>query len=172
MKLRCVCRSLLCAVLMFGGLLPAELGAQSLAKTPEHPVTPEQVKQMMAITHATDRMRDGIHKMIAQQKSALPYFPEGFWADFEAEMAKVDWVAVATPIYQKYLSTEDADKAIAFYSTESGQRSLDSSMAVVEEMQMKGFELGKAAGEKLGEKYQAEIQENARKMQQSSAPPK
>ncbi len=143
--------------------------AQSAPIPPTHPVTSEQVKQLMTITHSTERMRDGMHKMIQQQQASVPYFPAGFWTDFEAEMAKIDWIAIATPVYQKYMSQEDAEKAIAFYSTEAGQRSLDSSMAVMQEMSAKGFEIGKDVGVRIGQKYQAEIQENMRKMQSAPA---
>jgi len=160
-------RALILAAVCLG--VSRTMEAQS-APPPAHPVTAEQVKQLMTVTHSADRVREGIHKMIVQQQAALPFFPAGFWTDFEAEMAKVDWIAIATPIYQKHLSTEDADKAIAFYSTDAGQRSLDSSMAVVEEMQAKGFELGKSIGAQLGQKYQTEIQDGMRKAQQSSSP--
>ena len=143
---------------------------QSAPITPAHPVTTEQVRRLMTISHATDRMKDGIHQMIAQQKKAVPYFPDAFWSDFEIEFAKLDWVAIATPIYQKYLSQEDAEKAIAFYTTEAGQHALDSGMAASAEMSAAGFEQGKAIGTRLGVKYQTQIEENMRKAQQTSSP--
>lgn len=150
------------------------LGASGLAQTPleppAHPVTAEQVRQLMATTHAMDRMNDSIHKMIAQQKQAMPFFPDAFWTDFEAEFAKLDWVAIATPIYQKYLSQEDADKAIAFYQTSAGQHALDASMSVYNDMAQAGFERGKEIGQRLGEKYQEQIMENMKKARQSQAP--
>jgi len=142
--------------------------AQSKPIPPLHPITPEQVQHLMNITHATARMSDGIHQMIDQQKKAMPYFPDAFWSDFEVEFAKLDWVSIATPIYQRYLSQEDAEKAIVFYSTEAGQHSLDSAMAVNLEMSTAGFEQGKAIGARLGEKYKTQIEENMRKAQQSS----
>jgi hypothetical protein len=114
-------------------------------------------------------MQEGVHKMILQQQKAMPFFPAGFWTEFEAEMMKVDWITIATPIYQKYLSQEDADKAIAFYSTEAGQRALSSSIAVTEEMGAKGFDIGKEIGGRLGEKYQKEIEEGMKKMQEQKA---
>ena len=135
---------------------------------PAHPVTAEQVKQLRQVTHSVDRMSDSIHNMIEQQKKLMPYFPDAFWTDFQAEYAKVDWISLATPIYQKYLSEEDAAKAIAFYSTDAGQRAFNAGMAMAGEMTQVGFEQGKAIGARLAQKYQKEIEENMRKAQQSS----
>lgn len=149
--------------------------AQAAAATtpPAHPVTAQQVAKLMEVTHATTRMRDGMRQMIQQQQKAMPpIFPAGFWTDLESELNGIDWVAVATPIYQKHLSEEDAQKALAFYQTDAGQRSLESGFAVMQEMSQKGFELGRAAGEHVSQKYSAEIQENAKKLQekQQAAP--
>jgi hypothetical protein len=155
----------LCAVLC---LFAAASYGQATPPPPAHPITAEQVKQLMTITHSVDRMNETVHNMITQQKTALPYFPEAFWTDFEAGYAKLDWIALATPIYQKYLSEEDAAKAITFYSTDAGQRALNAGMAMTTEMAQVGFEQGRAIGARLGEKYQKEIQENMRKAQQSS----
>jgi hypothetical protein len=125
----------------------------------------------MQAAHALEQMQAGMHKMIQQQQAAMPIFPAAFWTDFEAEFAKVDWVAIATPIYQKYLSQEDAEKAIAFYSTEAGQRAIKSTYSVSSEMSAKGFEIGKEIGTRLGAKYQQQIEDAARKMQQSQHSP-
>jgi hypothetical protein len=152
------------------GLPSSRLLAQNTAVPPEHPITTEQVKRLMETSHAIERMRKGLHEMIAKQQAALPYFPAAFWSDFEVEFDKLDWVAISTPVYQKYLSQDDAAKAIAFYSTDAGQRSLDSAMAVSSEMTQQGFEQGKAIGKRLGIKYQAEIEANMRKAQESTAP--
>lgn len=136
---------------------------------PVHPITTEQVAQMMRLAHSAERVQEGVHKTILQQQKALPFFPPAFWTDFEAEMMKVDWAVIATPIYQKYLSVDDGDKAIAFYSTDAGQRALNSATAVTEEMSVKGFDIGKEIGARLGEKYQKEIEESMKKMQQQKA---
>ena len=135
---------------------------------PAHPITPAEVKELMEVTHMVDRMKDSVHTMIPQQKKALPYFPDEFWTDLEAEFAKLDWVALATPVYQRYLSEDDANKAIAFYSTDAGQRAFKAGIAMSTEMTQMGFEQGRVIGARLAEKYQKEIQENMRKAQQSS----
>lgn len=155
--------------LIFSSLLGSaaiSLG-QAAPLLPLHPATQVQVKQLMTVTHMAERMRDGMHKMIVQQQAAAPMFPPQFWSEFEVEMNKIDWIGVATPVYQKYMSEEDAAKAIAFYSTDAGQRSLDSSLAVSLELNAKGFELGKEAGARIGKKYAAQIEENMRKAQPS-----
>ena len=164
MSYKSVIRCVLYAALFVGSI--ASFGQSAIAP-PAHPITVEQVQKMMTVTHATDRMSDSIHKMIAQQKAATPYFPDAFWSDFEVEFAKLDWVSIATPIYQKYLSQEDAEKAIAFYETDAGQHALDASMSVYNDMAQAGFARGKEIGTRLGEKYQSQIIENMKKAQQS-----
>jgi hypothetical protein len=151
--------------------LSAPTTAEDTIKPPAHPITPDQVRQLMNVAHATDQIQTGMHKMILQQQAAMPIFPAAFWSDFEAEFAKVDWVAIATPIYQKYLSQEDAAKAIDFYSTAAGQQALKSTYAVSGEMSAKGFEIGKAIGARLGAKYQQQIEDAARKLQQAQPTP-
>jgi hypothetical protein len=152
------------------GLPSSRLLAETTPVPPEHPISAEQVKRLLEISHAIERMRKSLHETIAKQQVALPYFPTAFWSDFEAEFDKLDWIAISTPVYQKYLSQDDAAKAIAFYSTDAGQRSLDSAMAVSSEMTQQGFEQGKAIGQRLGIKYQAEIAANMRKAQEATAP--
>lgn len=151
----------------------AAAAAQAAAKeadsngAPAHPVTQAQVQKLMEISHAAERMREGFHKMMQQQKQALPpIFPDAFWSDLETELNKIDWVAMATPVYQRHMSEEDAARAIEFYSTAAGKRTLDSSTAVMEEMSQKAMALGKAAGDSVAQKYRPQIEENARKFQQ------
>lgn len=166
LKLQCKIRCFILLAALF--CVAGHSFGQSAPVAPAHPMTAAQVRQLMTVTHSTDRMQQGIKQMIAQQKTATPYFPDAFWAEFHTEFMKLDWVAIATPIYQKYLSQEDAEKAIAFYSTEAGQHALDSSTAVYDEMSKAGFDQGKAIGMRLGEKYKDQIQGNMRKMQQST----
>lgn len=142
---------------------------KSAVTSPAHPITGDQVRQLMRLAHSTERVQEGVHKSILQQQKAMPFFPSAFWTEFEGEMMKIDWAVIATPIYQKYLSAEDGDKAIAFYSTEAGQRALNSATAVTEEMGAKGFDIGKEIGARLGEKYQKEIEENMKKLQEQKA---
>jgi hypothetical protein len=154
------------------GLLGVSSAALCQSVTPpEHPITTEQVRQMMELTHSADRMKESVSKMIQQQKAAVPFFPDAFWTDFESEFAKLDWVSLSAPIYQKYMSTEDADKAIAFYKTSAGQRALEAGFSAYNDMAQVGFQKGREIGQRLGEKYKEQIAENMKKAQQTQGAP-
>jgi hypothetical protein len=127
----------------------------------------------MALTHAADRVKAAMHANIQAQKSQKPQiFPPVFWTEAEQELDKIDWIKIATPVYQRYFSVEEADSVIAFYSTPIGQKVLESSTIMGQELSTQGFTLGKEIGLRLGQKYQKEIQDNARKLrsEQSTSP--
>ncbi len=170
MKLLEVVRSGAFAGILFAGLQTLHAQAVATPPPPAHPVTTEQVRRLMSETHTTDLMQSAMHTMIEQQRQTTPMLPAGFWADFEVEMAKIDWVAIATPVYQKYLSQDDAEKMIAFYGTEAGQHAIMVSSAVMNEMSQKGFELGKDIGTRVGMKYAEEIQRNMQNARPATPP--
>jgi hypothetical protein len=148
-------------------LVPNSLAQEQTPPPPAHPVTLPQIEKMMALTHSIDRIKTLMHSNIEIQKNQKPQIlPPAFWADFEEEMDKVDWVKIATPVYQRYFSVEEADSVIAFYSTPVGQKVLASSTVITQELSAQGYAIGKEAGERIAQKYQKEIQENTKKTQQ------
>ncbi len=167
MLLKSLCRVFVCSTAL-ALMSAAPTYCQAADTPPANPVTTDQVRELLDLTHAVDRMGESIDKLLEQQKTAMSFMPDAFWSDFKVEFKKLDWVAIAAPIYQKHLSQEDAVKIIAFYKTEAGQHALDSSFAVYNEMSQAGFEQGKIIGTRLGAKYQTQIQENIRKAQQAS----
>jgi hypothetical protein len=152
---------------------PMSFAQEQTPAPPAHPVTLQQIEKMMALTHSVDRVKTLMHSSIEIQKNQkTQILPPAFWSDFQDEMDKIDWVKIATPVYQRYFSAEEADSVIAFYSTPVGQKVLASSTAITQELSAQGYAIGKEAGERIAQKYQKEIQENTRKAQpqQNSSP--
>jgi len=163
----------LCLLLLFalaGGSMALSQQSPVPPTPPAHPATVEQITKLVQITHSADRMRSVMHAMVLQQqKNAPQIFPAAFWTDLEAELGKIDWINISIPLYQRYFSEEEANSVIAFYSTPVGQKVLDSSAAMSQELLAKGSELGKEAANRVAAKYQTEIQENIKKQQSTGA---
>jgi hypothetical protein len=157
------------ALLLFVFLTAGSAGHAQDAVTvpPAHPATVEQVRKLLSLSHATERVVATISGQIEIRKKQGPnIFPDAFWSDFQVEFAKTDWVSIAVPVYQRYFSEEEANAVIAFYSTPVGQKVLDSSQALTQELSSQGYGIGKEIGARLGEKYKTEIEENMKKLQQ------
>jgi hypothetical protein len=126
----------------------------------------------MALTHATDTVTATIKNQIEIQKKQGPQiFPDAFWTDMQAEFAKVDWVKIATPVYQRYFSEEEAEAVITFYSTPVGQKVLESSQVMTQELSSQGYTLGAEIGKRVAEKYKDQIEANMKKLQKPDAAP-
>jgi hypothetical protein len=166
---------ILCYGLLLFAFLPTAFGQDTPPPPPPpaHPATLAQIQKLVALTHAAERVKAAMHANIQTQKSQRPQIlPPEFWAELEQEFDKIDWIKIATPVYQRYFSVDEADSVIAFYSTPIGQKVLESSTIMTQELSTQGFTIGKEIGERLGQKYQKEIQDNARKLQseQSASP--
>jgi uncharacterized protein len=74
------------------------------------------------------------------------------------------------PIYAKYLSTEDAAKALEFYRTPAGKRVLQSMPQMLGESVSAAQQKGRQAGRDAIEKHRPEI-EVAQKKYQAEHPP-
>ncbi|HXC94045.1 MAG TPA: DUF2059 domain-containing protein [Edaphobacter sp.] len=157
---------------LFFSLFPFALAQDKPLAPPARPATLEQVEKLMKLTKAADRIKSLMHSNIEVQKNQKPQlFPSAFWDELEQELDKIDWIKIATPVYQRYFSVEEADSVIAFYSTPVGQKVLESSTVMTQELSAQGFKLGKEIGERLGEKYQKEI-EKLRSEQTTEPSPK
>ncbi len=92
---------------------------------PEHPATPEQIKEYLQLTKSVENAHRAFGQMVDNSKrQAPPYFPADFWVDVDHSFTSIDIASELTPIYQRYFSQEDMAAALAFYKTPAGQRVL------------------------------------------------
>ena len=90
-------------------------------KGPEHPITLDQMKVLYAAMGYQKMLDDNLEKMISTNKTRNAYIPVAFWDDLDSSFKKIDYPTAFLDVYKKYVSTEDADKLIAFSKTEAGK---------------------------------------------------
>ena len=92
---------------------------------PEHPATPEQIKQYLQLTKSVENAHRAFGQMVDNSKRQAPaYFPADFWTDVDQSFNAIDIQAELVPVYQRYFSQEDMAAALVFYKTPAGQRVL------------------------------------------------
>ena len=153
-------------------LLTSSLFGQQATATSQNSVVPkeeqatrEDVVALMEVMHSRrqvvavidmmkEQMLNGMHqsflrehpKTSAEALKKLDATMEGVWKFINID----ELVEVSIPVYQKYLSHEDAVALISFYSSPTGQRFLDRMPALVQE--------AGAAGAKVMQSHMDEIQ--------------
>jgi hypothetical protein len=147
-----------------GAAAPAPAASQSSPaaaqnRPPAHPITAEQVHEMMQLTGAvnlTRQMLDGMMPTLRQ--SMPPYVPPDVLDDFEKTLLGSDFEAMMVRTYQAHLSTEDAAVVIAFYKTPAGQHMLAAMPQIAKDSQAAGEQLGQQVMMEVLRRHQTEIE--------------
>jgi hypothetical protein len=106
---------------------------QAAPAAPVNPITVEQTRELFRLAGMQRLIGLMAHQALAAQRmNAPPYIPADVWEDLEKGFSQIDFAALLTPYYQKYLSREDAEKTIEFYKTSSGQHFLAAQPGVME----------------------------------------
>ena len=118
-----------------------------------HPVTPAQIHEYFAVTHALEMAHKTMHQVVdGMQATSAPYLPKAFWDDLRSTMDTIDLEAAMVPAYQKYFSEDDMQQILAFYKSPAGQRMLEAqpliTSAATAVLQKEGQELGRQVGER------------------------
>jgi len=94
---------------------------------PEHPITEEQLRTYYNVCHIPSLSRQLTHeKMEAQRKQLPDWYPRSVWDEIEEAIDNIDLPKIALPVYQKYVSEDDAEWLIRFTATPQGQKLLQS----------------------------------------------
>lgn len=137
---------------------------------PDHPITLEQTRQLLALMDYK-KIEDGNwSQMITMNRQAAPFIPEDVWTDVQTNINTIDYGSLLQPIYAKYLSQEDATKALEFYGTPAGKRVLQSMPPLLGESVAASQQKGRELGRQAIEKHKAEIEEAQKKYQAEHAP--
>ena len=145
--------------------------AHSSTTPPTHPITLEQTREMFQLMRFSATMQNMLHANLEQQRQHEPFIPEDVWQDLEASFAKADFVPVFLPVYQKYLSQEDAAKALEFYRTPAGRRTLAVMPAVMQDVAVAAQAKGEEIAQQVFERHRKEIEDAAKKYEQQNARP-
>jgi Uncharacterized protein conserved in bacteria (DUF2059) len=132
--------------------------AASAPARPEHPATPEQIREYFKLI----RLDQTVHNMIEQslksmQTTSAPYFPASLWDDMRKTFMDYDLLSDMVSVYQKYISTEDMEATLAFYHSAPGQRLLAAQPLMVADVQTRFREIGTKLGSQVAARHLDEI---------------
>jgi len=89
---------------------------------PEHPIIGEQLRTFFKVIHIPSFNRQLIHEKLELQRKQLPeWYPQSVWDEIADSIENIDMAEVALPVYQKYVSQDDANFLIRFMATQ-GQK--------------------------------------------------
>jgi hypothetical protein len=137
---------------------------------PAHPITTEQTREMLDLMGYKKMEDEGWKQLVANNQQRAPFIPQDVWTDVQGGLSSIDYVAILQPVYAKFLSTEDAAKALEFYRTPAGKRVLQAMPSVLGESVAVSQQKGQQVGREAISKHQAEIQEAEKKYQAEHAP--
>jgi hypothetical protein len=138
---------------------------------PKDPITMEQTRELLDLMDYKKMEQTNWSQMIAMNKQAAPFIPEDVWTDVQTSVNAIDYPSLMQPIYAKYLSQEDAAKALVFYQTPAGKRVLQAFPPMLGEGVGAAQQKGRQAGRDAIEKHRPEIEAAQKKYQAEHAPP-
>jgi hypothetical protein len=138
---------------------------------PAHPITLEQTRELLDLMEYKKMEQNNWTQMIAMNKQAAPFIPEDVWTDVQSSVNAIDYPSLMQPIYAKYMSEEDAAKALVFYQTPAGKRVLQAFPPMLGEGVGAAQQKGRQAGRDAIEKHRPEIEAAQKKYQAEHAPP-
>ena len=154
---------------------PSNRGISSLTPgaptPPAHPITMDQTRELLNLMNYKNLEQTNWSQMIALNKHAAPFIPDDVWTDVQTNINSIDYPALMQPIYAKYLSTEDAAKALEFYSTPAGKRVLQAFPPMLGESVGAAQQKGREVGRDAIDKHRPEIEAAQKKYQAEHAPP-
>jgi hypothetical protein len=138
---------------------------------PAHPITMEQTRELLDLMEYKKMEQNNWSQMIAMNKQAAPFIPQDVWTDVQTGIDGIDYPTLMQPIYAKYLSQEDAAKALEFYHTPAGKRVLQAFPPMLGESVGAAQQKGRQVGRDAIEKHRPEIETAQKKYQAEHAPP-
>ncbi len=125
----------------------------------------EQTRELLNLMNYKKIEENNWSQMIAMNKQAAPFIPADVWTDVQTNIDGIDYATLMQPIYAKYLSQEDAAKALEFYKTPAGTRVLQSMPPMLGESVAAAQQKGRQVGRDAIEKHRPEIEEAQKKYQ-------
>lgn len=105
---------------------PAQSASSELQtiKAPEDPITEEQLRTFLEVTDFLSVNRQLIHEKLAEQRKQMPqWYPESLWNEISDSIENIDcMVSLSLPVYQRYVSEDDARFFIRLMATPQGQK--------------------------------------------------
>ena len=137
---------------------------------PAHPITMDQTKQMLDLMGFKKMEDANWSEMLTMSKARIPFMPPAVWTDVQTNLNGIDYSATMQPIYAKYLSQEDAAKALEFYGTPAGKRVLQAMPMMMAESLSASQQKGRQAANDAISAHRPEIEAAQKKYQEEHAP--
>lgn len=109
---------------------------------PAHPVTAEQVYQILSLTGGDTLRREMLDGMVPHLKEMMPYVPANVVEDIQRRLGSADYEGAMVRAFQQHLSTEDAAAIIAFYESPAGRHMVNVLPSVMDDGRQAAAELG------------------------------
>lgn len=135
----------------------AALPQGSAEQPPAHPVTAEQVYEILRLTGTEPMQRQMVNEMLPYLKKMMPYMPDDVVADFETSLKSADFTGAMVRSFQQHLSREDAAAILEFYRSPAGQRMISVMPQILNEGQDAGSALGQQVMFEVIQRHRAEI---------------
>ena len=137
---------------------------------PEHPITMDQTRKLLDLMGFKKMEDDNWSEMLAMSKARIPFMPPAVWTDVQTNLNGIDYPSTMQPIYAKYLSQEDAAKALEFYGTPAGKRVLQAMPMMMAEGLTASQQKGRQAANDAISAHRPEIEAAQKKYQEEHAP--
>jgi hypothetical protein len=131
----------------------------------------DQTRELLDLMDYKRMEQNNWSQMITMNKQAAPFIPQDVWTDVQTGIDGIDYPTLMQPIYAKYLSQEDAAKALEFYRTAAGKRVLQAFPPMLGESVGAAQQKGRQVGRDAIEKHRPEIEAAQKKYQAEHAPP-
>jgi len=97
--------------------------SSAVVTPPDHPITREQLQRLLTTSKLFEVMKQYIQKTLPQRMKSLPaWVPSAISAEIEAKIESIDLVENDLPIYQKYVSQDQAEDMILFLQGDTGEQ--------------------------------------------------
>jgi len=153
--------SLALSLSLAGTLLYAQ--PDQSAQPPLHPVTEDQIRTIFKVAHYESYNQPLLELKLEQQRKQLPpWYPPDVWEEIVRAIEELDVPRLAMPVYQKYLSAEDARWLIRFTSLPQMQEFVKKAMSEEVALQTQGIDPLKAYDETMQRMVKDESAEASR----------
>jgi hypothetical protein len=133
---------------------------------PAHPITLAQTTEMLRLMGYKKLMTQMMDQNFAMQKQAAPFIPADVWTDLQTTFGNVDYAQLLQPVFAKYMSTEDAAKALEFYRTPAGQDVLKVQPMLMREVIVTSQQNAQKTGREVIQKHRPEIEAAQKQFQE------
>jgi hypothetical protein len=138
---------------------PAATAKPAGPPAPAHPLTAVQAHELMRLT-GTDQIKTRLVENIMTyfEQRFPPFVPADVKTDLRTSLDKMDIETPTVATYQRYVSTEDAEKTIEFYKTPAGKDLLSVTPVLLGEIQQTALKQGQDTSRAVIERHKTEIE--------------